>query len=240
MRDYLRHTRTAWISFLLVLPLLVLYQATALVANLGQRRAVINGADALLQNLLNGIGLHGWLASWVVVAIAVGAVIYRLDAVGRASPFRRAYFPLVLGESALYALGLGSLVAFLTGILLPGYGYLRIGGGLDTGQKLAASLGAGLYEELVFRAILCGGLLWLLRRWAAPAIAAVCAVLLSSLVFSLFHYVGTYADPFQLGSFTFRFVAGVVLAGLFSLRGFAVVAWTHALYDVFLLVVGHA
>ena len=61
---------------------------------------------------------------------------------------------------------------------------------------------------------------------------------LASFLFSLVHYIGPYADNLQLTSFTFRFVAGVILAGLFAVRGFAVAAWTHALYDVFLLLGG--
>jgi hypothetical protein len=239
MKDYFRLTRTAWYSYLFVLPLLVAYQLVSLVVNMGQRRAVINGADALIQNALGFLGLHGWVASWLVLAAVTGVVVYRKDLKTAQKPLQAGMFPLVLAESALYALFFGTVVATLTSLVLPGYGYLRTGGGIDFGQKLAASLGAGLYEELVFRLILTGGLIWLFTRlqWK-PAMAAGAAVLLSSLIFSGFHYVGAYADPFMLGSFTFRFMAGIALAGLFYARGFAVAAWTHALYDVFLLLLG--
>lgn len=239
MKEYFRLTRSAWYSYLFVLPLLVAYQVVALVVNMDQRRAVINGADALIQNVLNLFGLHGWLASWVVLAAVVGVVVYRKDQATARKPFQaRLFFPMLL-ESALYALFFGTVVATLTSLVLPGYGYLRLGGGIDFGQKLAASLGAGLYEELVFRLILTGGLIWLFSRFQLkPAVAAGGAVLLSSFIFSAFHYIGAYGDPFMLGSFTFRFIAGIVLAGLFYTRGFAVAAWTHALYDVFLLALG--
>ena len=36
------------------------------------------------------------------------------------------------------------------------------------------------------------------------------AVVVGAFLFSLFHYVGPYGDPFQLASFTFRLVAGLV------------------------------
>jgi uncharacterized protein len=62
--------------------------------------------------------------------------------------------------------------------------------------------------------------------------------ILAALVFSAFHYVGPYGDPLRLGSFTFRFLAGLALSGLYVLRGFGVTAWTHALYNVFLLLAG--
>jgi len=40
---------------------------------------------------------------------------------------------------------------------------------------------------------------------------------------------------FTVQSFTFRMIAGLFFSALYLLRGFGIVAWTHALYDVFLL-----
>jgi hypothetical protein len=240
MREYFRYTRSPWYSYLFVLPLLVLYQVLVLAANLGERRVVLNGADAMLQSFLAFLGVRGWLASWLVLAIVAGIIIYRADATHRKAPLRRGYFWLMLAESAAYATAFGTVVSVLTYFLLPGHTWLQIGGGaLNFWQRLATSLGAGLYEELVFRLFLTGGLIWALRRlgWKDTA-AGVTAVLAASFLFSLVHYLGPLGDQLQLNSFTFRFVAGVVLTGLFTVRGFAVAAWTHALYDVFLLLQG--
>lgn len=235
MDAYFRATRAPWHSFLFSLPLLFLYQGVALLANLGSRGAVINGADALIQNALSVIGVHGWVGTSLVLALILGIFVYRADPAHR-KRVRWEYFPSLLLECSGYAVLLGSVVAFLTQHLVPHGGFLQIGGGITWGQKLAAGLGAGLYEELVFRLFLTGGLIWAFRQLQLkPAAAVTGAVLLSSFLFSLFHYVGAYGEPFQLYSFTFRFVAGLVLAGLFAARGFAVAAWTHSLYDVFLL-----
>lgn len=242
MKEYFRYTRSPWYSYLFVLPLLLLYQALVLAANLGQQRVVLNGADAMVQGFLAAIGVRGWLASWVVLAAVAGLLVYRMDAAHRKAPLRKDYFWWLLAESAAYATVFGTVVSVLTALMLPGMVGLQMGGGaLNFGQKLAASLGAGLYEELVFRLILTGGLLWFFSklRWK-PAAAVLGSVLIASFLFSLVHYIGPYADRLLLTSFTFRFVAGVVLAVLFAVRGFAVAAWTHALYDVFLLLGGKA
>ena len=61
------------------------------------------------------------------------------------------------------------------------------------------------------------------------------SVLVSALIFSLFHYVGPNGDNFGIPSFLFRFLAGIFFSGLYVLRGFGITAWTHALYDVYLL-----
>jgi hypothetical protein len=58
---------------------------------------------------------------------------------------------------------------------------------------------------------------------------------LGALVFSGFHYVGQYADALTLQSFTFRALAGVAFSALYLVRGFGITAWTHALYDVAVL-----
>jgi membrane protease YdiL (CAAX protease family) len=104
--------------------------------------------------------------------------------------------------------------------------------------QLMISLGAGIYEELLFRVLLVSGMAWLMTRifhWRATA-GGIFAVVIGALIFSAFHYMGPYGDDLQLASFTFRAVAGVLFSGLYLLRGFGITAWTHALYDVFLAV----
>ena len=63
-------------------------------------------------------------------------------------------------------------------------------------------------------------------------VAVATAIIASALIFSVFHYVGPFGDPLTLPSFTFRAVAGLVLSGLYVARGFGIVAWSHALYDI--------
>jgi len=243
MNDYLKRTRSPWFSFLLVMPLLLLYQATTLLANWGEARSVVNGADALIQRLVHAVGVSGWLGSWLVLAAVAGIVVFRATpAKERKAPGGRDLFGAAV-ECAVYALVFGGIVALISKTVLPGYGYLRSGVplSLSLGQQVSSSLGAGLYEELVFRLILLSGTAWALVKlgWK-PAAALTTAAVASSLLFSLFHYVGPLGEPFTLTSFTFRAVAGMLLAGLYVARGFGIVAWTHALYDLFLLVSGTA
>jgi TRAP-type C4-dicarboxylate transport system permease small subunit len=132
-------------------------------------------------------------------------------------------------------------VSTLTGLLLSPRLAAVQGGGpvpLALGAQLVISLGAGIYEELLFRVLLVwaftalGGALGLKR---AGAVAL--AVVLSALVFSAFHYVGPLGDTLTLSSFTFRAIAGLLLSALYVARGFGITAWTHALYDVGLALV---
>jgi membrane protease YdiL (CAAX protease family) len=72
--------------------------------------------------------------------------------------------------------------------------------------------------------------------WRAGT-AGVVAAIVGALLFSAVHYIGAYGDPFQLASFIYRFIGGLAFSAMYLTRGFGVTAWTHALYDVFLLAV---
>jgi hypothetical protein len=99
------------------------------------------------------------------------------------------------------------------------------------------SLGAGLYEELLFRVLLVSALAWGARRLLAwgPASSGLLAVTASATIFSAFHYLGPYGDPLRLDSFVFRLLSGLFFSALYLLRGFGITAWTHALYDLMIV-----
>jgi hypothetical protein len=144
----------------------------------------------------------------------------------------------MLLESVVYAALLGTVTASLTSLLLAGVPLATViaqagGAPLGLGTQLVVSLGAGIYEELVFRVLLVSGITAGLATlgWRRPA-ALTAAIVLSALIFSGFHYVGPLGDAFTLPSFTFRAIAGLLLSALYAGRGFGIAAWTHALYDV--------
>lgn len=102
----------------------------------------------------------------------------------------------------------------------------------DWRPLIVLSVGAGLYEELVFRLIAFTVLslvfidvLKVRKFWACLAMVAM-----TSLSFSLYHYLGT--ESFQWQSFVFRTGAGVYFGALFLARGFGITAFAHVAYDV--------
>jgi hypothetical protein len=238
MGDYYRISRSQTYSLLFALPLLVLYEVGAWMIA-GQTRGMRNGADVLLRTLLAAGGMGGTLA-FTALLICAGLVLIALEQRRKRVRIRGGYFAGMLAESVVYALLFGVVVGTLTRWLLgPGTRLAADGGAmtrLPLADQVVLSLGAGVYEELLFRVLLVGGLLALLvaiglRRPTAGWAAAI----LAALLFSAFHYVGPYAYPLELQSFTFRFLAGLAFSGLYLVRGFGIAAWTHALYDVFLV-----
>ena len=238
---YLNSTRTATYGFLAALPLFVIYEVGILFANAGQMQSIRVGADIWLKRLLAWFGGTGWMALGVAVLI-IGGVIYWAERNNR-PPMVPRYFALIIGESVLYAIVLAFLVGGVVGLLFGVWAVpeamLQPMQRLGLPHQLALSIGAGLYEELVFRVILVGGLFLLVHRFVPKRTTAyVIAAVIGAFIFSLVHYTGTFGDPFQVSSFTFRFLFGLALNGVFLFRGFAMAAWTHALYDVFVVTGG--
>jgi membrane protease YdiL (CAAX protease family) len=135
-------------------------------------------------------------------------------------------------ECVLWALILAPMIlAIRRGLAM----FLRAGApSLSTSEELVMGLGAGLYEELLFRLIfIAGGYVILVRSLHVdPLWAQVCLILVSAILFSAFHHIGQYGETYTSEVFVFRFLAGVIFGLLYVWRGLAVVCWSHALYDV--------
>lgn len=241
MRAYLRLTRSNTYSLLFAVPLLLMYEVGAAWLAAGDDRALRNGADVLLRGLLALGGVTGTMA---FTAVLLGAAAFLIAAEQRRRRVRVRVAPFVgmLLESCLYAVALGVVVGGMTQWLIGGFVRLAADpspvASLSLPEAIVLSLGAGIYEELVFRVLLVGGLLGIFISSGLPRNrAGAFAALLAAMVFSAFHYIGPYGDPWAVPSFLFRFLAGLAFSLLFLVRGFGIAAWTHALYDVALFTI---
>lgn len=239
MPRYFQLTRKHSYALLFALPLLVLYEVGAWFIS-GPTQGLRNGADVLLRRLLAAGGVHSTLAFTAIIVVGAAILIAR-ERRREKIPLQAGVFGGMMLESVIYALVFGTVVGTLSSWVLGGW-RLAADQAAQTGKMSAAegvvlSLGAGFYEELLFRVLLVGGLIAVFKSAGVGKTAGrIWAAVLAAFLFSAFHYVGPYAYPLELGSFTFRFLAGLALNALFITRGFGIAAWTHALYDVYVLV----
>jgi hypothetical protein len=240
LKNYLTLSRAPRYSVTFALPLLILYEALAAALSRFAGEQMRNGADVMLRSLfIAAAGRRGPLI-FVLCVIGVSVWLIARDLRG-ASRLDPRVFGWMSAEALVLALVFGVVIGTITARLISPFAPLAILGGqpkLGIGARLMLSLGAGLYEELLFRVLLVSGLLLVARRviGLGTTLANTFAVVLGALIFSAFHYVGPYGDPLRLDSFVFRTIAGIAFSALFVFRGFGVTAWTHALYDVFVLV----
>ena len=87
---------------------------------------------------------------------------------------------------------------------------------------LVSYLGAGVYEELLFRLILLSGAIGVLGwlRFSRRA-STVGGIVITSLLFSAAHYIGASGDLFNTFTFLFRFLAGIFFSLLFCIAASA-------------------
>jgi hypothetical protein len=231
-------------SLLYALPLLMIYQILAALAPPGPHgMSVRNGADVILQSVF--VWLAGAWGPRLFMLCLIGAGAWLIARDVRSHP--RSLNPSILGgmllESVCLSLVFGVVVGGLTAAVLGAppppmaSAFPLSEPALGRSTLLMVSLGAGIYEELLFRVVLVGLLAWTATNVLGqrPLVAGVAATVLGALIFSAFHYIGPYGDPLNIYSFVFRTIAGLFFSALYLARGFGITAWTHALYDVLLL-----
>lgn len=245
---YWAQARRPLSALLFLLPLLAIYELGVLSLGGAHETACRNGADFWMREWLFYAGLrHPWLLPGLVIVLLGGWHLWERH------PWRCSLDTLVgmFAESLLFALGL-----VLLGQLLH-IGFERDPTALSVAlgpfppavARAVSYLGAGIYEEVLFRLGLLPASVAVLR-WCLPRGAAVCtAVLATSLLFAAAHYAGTgdsawtpagltdiaariAADPAHWFSFTFRCLAGIAFCVIFLRRGFGVTVGCHAVYDL--------
>lgn len=226
MRAYLSESQRPLPSLILVLPLIAVYET----ASRGMLRGIDYGpaeqlvAFDLLRRAFVSIGAHGpMLPALALVGCLLGWHIAKRD--------KWSFKPLHLGamalEGCLLALPLAAM-AILLARVIP-----FAASSEPVGRMAILSVGAAVYEELIFRlfgvVVLSVLLLDVLRL--GPKLGNTLIIVISAALFSGYHYLGN--EAFSWPVCAFRFGAGVFLGSLFCLRGFGVTALCHAAYDIY-------
>lgn len=264
--SYWRASRAPRYSVLFALPLLLLYEALVTFIPAGSGPELRNGADVVLREAFQTLaGPRYAPLVFGVTVVSLSIWFIARDLRSTRTPLDWRVLVGMAFESVMLALCFGSVVGTVTARLLNVAG--RSAGaipaaivmgaqsgavatalpspaaasplaGVPTVTKVMLSLGAGLYEELLFRVILVTAIAFLARRllgWR-PLTSSLTAIVLSALIFAAFHYIGPYGDQLRLDSFVFRLIGGLAFSALYVTRGFGITARTHALYDLFVLV----
>lgn len=233
LQKYFSNTHNLLYSFLLSVPLFLIYEALILISQPNAEQIVRISVDVWMKSLFSWAGVNAVSVSLLIMLLLGLFILYKERE--RLKELKFSYFPIMLAECLLYAI----VVALISNALVSLIFNISASDTLNSLsylQKLALSLGAGLYEELFFRVILVTVLILIFnkvfpKKWAS----VVAAVTLSALLFSAVHYIGSLGDAFTLSSFLYRFLFGLLLNGIYITRGFGVAAWTHALYDVLVI-----
>ena len=190
-----------------------------------------NGAEVILEHPITLFGAYGHLIVSVAFALLTAAAAYSL--LKRDIPWLRVGAVIVL-EGLVYGVMLGPIAAAMTSSADQ---LLQSGSSSHLVMaNVVGSLGAGIFEELVFRLGVMSVLVWVgaraARSWGMPKISAAGpAIVVSALLFSWFHHL--CGEAFDRDVFVFRTMAGIVLGILMWWRGYGVCVYTHTVYNLY-------
>jgi len=225
--------QNAWTDLGLTLPVFLVY-------HLGVVALPVQNAADLLTRTLTELAERSLTTYWLLTVSIGAAFVTVLLVLGRGQSLKWQRFIAIAAEGILYAVVLRVVASTVVGRLHLDIGLASL---REIFPRVIMSLGAGFYEELVFRVGLfavAGRLIWLAfvaapLPWKRFLFWLGWAAFTSGL-FSAWHYVGSLGEPFSLGTFVFRWSCGLLFTLLFVLRGFAPVVWTHMMYDIWVLV----
>lgn len=240
VKTYHQYSRTPFFGLLIVLALLVIYEASSTMlyyeaASMAKR----NMAEVMIKRVFWYFGFQYNFLNWLVYA-ALLVWAFMSARKQQLLAFQPVYFPYAIFESLTYALILGSMVNLMSRGALIHIKFLgQVSTDLSPALQMAQALGAGIYEELLFRFFILTALLFLFQHTLVntkPLVRQALALFISAMLFSAYHFLDSaVAQTMTLSAFVLRFYAGVILGMIFLCRGLGVAAYTHAFYDLFLV-----
>ncbi len=245
---FARTARPVYALFFL-LPFIIIYEILVLLVNpqlLTEPVSNVRGAVVSfvwVQNFLNYLGMdtkNAWLFAPVVVILTL--LVIQLFS-RQNWKVRLGDLPVMAVECLVLAVPLIVLALVLnrgTNVPANSIGFQYDSPSHNIAMDLLTGIGAGIYEELIFRLILISlSMVFFETVLGIRRIRAVIiSVIISSVLFSLHHHFvflnGQFAkaETFTMTRFAFRTVAGVFFAVIFAARGFGIAAGTHAFYDI--------
>ena len=229
--SYLLKSKTSFYSFLFTLPLFFLYEINILFLSWDDILVVRNGADFLMRNILESFDIYGLYGLGLVFFLGLFVTYIFFIKEDQQQEVNVNFLFIMLAESMLWSVVLYFLLFKFMVLLMNPVGKTIL-------QQVTLAIGAGIYEEFLFRVLLIAGLSGILGfvfMWD-KTFKNIIAVVLSGGIFSAFHFMGEYGDFFSMELFLIRFFAGLILGVLYMYRGFGITAYTHSIYDLIVLI----
>jgi len=229
--SYFSTSRSYFYSFLFTIPLFFVYEISILFLSKDDIIVVRNGADFLMRNILESFDIYGLYALGFVFFSGFALSFIFFIKADKKKELKSNFLFFMFIESVLWSFILYLMLSKFMLVLMNPMGKMIL-------QQVTLAIGAGIYEEFLFRVLLIAGLTRLLGfifLWKQLS-RKIVALIISGGIFSAFHFMGEYGDFFSMELFLLRFFAGIILGVLYLFRGFGITAYTHSIYDLIVLI----
>ena len=228
---YFIYSKNFYVSLLFLLPMLFLYEVLCFLHYSHKDYQLRNSADVFIKNIFNNNNPSiNIFLTFILITLFLW-LIYHNYKISFKNGINLSYLFLMIFESIFWSFTLIILMQRFDIFLLQIFRQDSIS------NQLYLAIGAGIWEEILFRVIL----IYISMKFFTILFkfkkinSIICSLLLSSLLFSLFHYMGDMGDIITLNSFLLRGFAGLILATIYVKRGFGITAYTHIFYDVIII-----
>ena len=229
--SYFIQTKSSFYSFLFTIPLFIIYEIGIIFLSKDDIIVVRNGADFLMRAILESFGIFGLYGLGAIFLIGFIVTYVFLLGDKDSSDIKTEYLFIMVFESVIWAILLYILLSKFMVLLMIPIGKVVL-------QQVILAVGAGIYEEFLFRVLLISGLssiIVFVFLWEERG-ANIAALIIAAAIFSGFHFMGEYGDYFTMELFLLRFFAGIILGILYYARGFGITAYAHSIYDLIVLI----
>jgi len=228
---YFSASRNLLYSLVVIFPMLFLYELLGFINNFDANYQIRNGADVLIRQAFTIFGSNSQLLYGLSLFMIFCLVGYNHRHTLLNSEINIKFLVLIIIESLFWCSGLLILMKGISSL------FLAAPISVDLLEQFYLSVGAGIWEELIFRLGLISVFIYLINsvfRYG-KYFSMFLSLFFSGAIFSLFHYIGIYGDIFTWETFILRTFAGVFLGVVFLFRGLGISVYTHIFYDMVLV-----
>ena len=227
-RQYLNSSRSIHYSLILVLPILAIYEFGIFILFRDSFFEMRNTGEVMLRNFFTVINLNNpYIISVILLIIFIGVMIrgYRIEK----KPGVHANFLIyMMIESMLW--GAVLYISLFMFSEIP----LQLITLQDKLANMNLAIGAGIFEELVFRVVIITALVTIHHRGLgfSESSAGIFSIIIAAVIFAGFHL---FMEPFTVSVFSQRIIGGVFLGTLYTFRGYGISVYSHIIYNFLIL-----
>ena len=230
--SYFSYTRNSTISLMFIFPFFLMYEILAYFLFDTSDYVIRNSADIIFRDIFEIITNNTLITYNGLLLILIFSFIF-YNFKNKSPKFTLSYIFFMFIEGIFFGL---LLVFILNGFSVFNYSqqnYFFI----DYSFMFYSCLGAGIWEEILFRYLLLSSLIKVFKKIIDKYSSIILSIFISALLFSMFHYIGSLGDVFNIYTFIVRFVGGIYLGIIYLYRGLGISMISHIIYDFILVTI---
>ena len=230
--SYFSYTRNSTISLMFIFPFFLMYEILAYFLFDPSDYVIRNSADIIFRDIFEIITNNTLITYNGLLLILIFSFIF-YNFKNKSPKFTLSYIFFMFIEGIFFGL---LLVFILNGFNVFDYSqqnYFFI----DYSFMFYSCLGAGIWEEILFRYLLLSSLIKVFKKIIDKYSSIILSIFISALLFSMFHYIGSLGDVFNIYTFIVRFVGGIYLGIIYLYRGLGISMISHIIYDFILVTI---